>query len=146
MDPEAAKIVFESGIPLLMAGIDVTEKALIKPADFERIRALNNPVSDIVWQWLEFFYQFHKTLGYEGAPMHDPCAVMVLVHPEIFTIRDMYVQIETCGDHCKGATIADWHGTLGMPPNASCLLDLDREAFVNYLIDAIKAYGEVRND
>ncbi len=146
VDPEAAKIVFESGIPILMAGIDVTEKALIKPADFERIRALNNPVSDIVWQWLEFFYQFHKTLGYEGAPMHDPCAVMVLVHPEIFTIRDMYVQIETCGDYCKGATIADWHGTLGMPPNASCLLDLDREAFVNYLIDAIKAYGEVHND
>ena len=107
VDPEAAKIVFESGVPILMSGIDVTEKALIKPADFERIRALNNPVSDIVWQWLEFFYQFHKTMGYEGAPMHDPCAVMVLTHPEIFTIRDFYVQIETCGDLCKGATIPD---------------------------------------
>ena len=143
VDPEAAKIVFESGIPILMAGIDVTEKALVTPADFERIRALNNPVSDIVWQWLEFFYQFHKTMGYEGAPMHDPCAVMVLIHPEIFTIRDFYVQIETCGDYCKGATITDWHGTLGKAPNASCLLDLDRETFVNYLIDSIRTYGEV---
>ncbi len=143
VDPEAAKIVYESGVPILMAGIDVTEKALIKPADFERIKALNNPVSDIVWQWLEFFYQFHKTLGYEGAPMHDPCAVMVLVHPEIFTIRDFYVQIETCGDYCKGATITDWHGTLEKEPNVSCLLDLDREVFVDYLIDSIRAYGEV---
>ncbi|MBR6089071.1 MAG: nucleoside hydrolase [Anaerolineaceae bacterium] len=144
VDPEAAKIVFESGVPILMAGIDVTEKALIKPADFERIRALNNPVSDIVWQWLEFFYRFHKTLGYEGAPMHDPCAVMVLVHPEIFTIRDFYVQIETCGDYCKGATIPDWNGILGKEPNASCLMNLDREKFVDHLIEAIKAYGEVR--
>ena len=144
VDPKEKKIVFESGVPILMSGIDVTEKALIKPADFERIRALNNPVSDIVWQWLEFFYQFHKTMGYEGAPMHDPCAVMVLTHPEIFTIRDFYVQIETCGDLCKGATIPDWNGILGKAPNASCLMDVDREVFVDYLIDSIKNYGEVQ--
>lgn len=143
VDPEAAKIVFEAGIPLIMAGIDVTEKALIKPSDFERIRALNNPVSDIVWQWLEFFYQFHQTMGYEGAPMHDPCAVMVLVHPEIFTMRDFYVQIETCGDYCKGATIPDWNGILGKEPNATCLMDVNRETFVDYLIESIKNYGEV---
>ena len=48
VDPEAAKIVFESGIPIIMAGLDVTEKALIKPYDFERIRELNNPVAKIV--------------------------------------------------------------------------------------------------
>ena len=67
-----------------MAGLDVTEKALIYPEDFERIRRLGNPVSEIVWQWLEFFYRFHRDLGYKGAPMHDPCAVMALIHPEIF--------------------------------------------------------------
>ena len=63
VDPEAAKIVFESGVPILMAGLDVTEKALIYPEDFERIRSLGNPVSEIVWQWLEFFYRFHRNLG-----------------------------------------------------------------------------------
>ena len=143
IDPEAADIVFNSGIHVIMSGLDVTEQALVTPEDVEEIKQIGNQVSDIVWQWLEFFYQFHKTLGYEGAPMHDPCAVMVLVHPEIFTIRDFYVEIETCGDYCKGATITDWHGTLGKKPNASCLLDLDRDTFVDYLIDSIKAYGEV---
>lgn len=142
VDPEAAKIVFESGVPILMAGLDVTEKALVKPADFERIRALHNPVSDIVWQWLEFFYRFHKTLGYEGAPMHDPCAVMALIHPEVFTMSDYYVQIETCGDFCKGATVPDWYGVTGHAPNARCLTDVDREAFVDRLVDAISAYKE----
>lgn len=142
VDPEAAKIVFDSGVPILMSGLDVTEKALVKPADFERIRALQNPVSDIVWQWLEFFYRFHKTLGYEGAPMHDPCAVMALIHPEVFTMRDYYVQIETCGDYCKGATVPDWYGVTGHAPNACCIIDVDRETFVDYLIDAVLAYKE----
>ena len=143
VDPEAAKIVFDSGVPILMSGLDVTEKALVKPADFERIRALQNPVSDIVWQWLEFFYRFHKTLGYEGAPMHDPCAVMALIHPEVFTMRDYYVQIETCGDYCKGATVPDWYGVTGHAPNARCLMDVNREAFIDCLIDAVSAFKEV---
>ena len=142
VDPEAAKIVFESGVPILMAGLDVTEKALIYPEDFERIRSLGNPVSEIVWQWLEFFYRFHRNLDYKGAPMHDPCAVMALIHPEIFTMRDYYVQIETGGDYCRGATVPDWYGITGEAPNATCLVDVDREAFADALVGLIAAYGE----
>ncbi len=144
VDPEAAKIVFESGLPIIMAGLDVTERALVKEEDFKRIAALANPVADIVAEWLEFFYIFHKNIGYDGAPMHDPCAVMVLTHPEVFTIRPMYVQIETEGEFCRGATIADQLGLSGHAPNVSCILDLDREKFVDYLVDAVAYYGEVR--
>ena len=143
VDPEAAKVVFESGVPILMAGLDVTEKALVMPADFERIRAQKSAVSDVVWQWLEFFYQFHKGLGYAGAPMHDPCAVMVLIHPELFTMRDYYVEIETLGDYCKGTTVADWHGIQGKAPNATCIMDVDRDAFADKLVELIGRYGEV---
>ena len=143
VDPEAAKIVFESGIPLLMSGLDVTEKALILKPDFERIRAQHSAVSDIVWQWLEFFYRYHRSLGYDGAPMHDPCAVMALIHPELFTIRDYYVEIETLGDYCKGATVADFTGSLGKAPNAACVMDVDRDAFADALVDLIGRYGEV---
>lgn len=143
VDPEAAQIVFESGIPILMAGLDVTEKALVLPQDFERIRAQGSPVSDVVWQWLEFFYIFHRGIGYEGAPMHDPVAVMALIHPELFTMRDYYVQIETLGDYCKGATVPDWHGKLGRKPNATCIMDVDRAAFADRLVELIGRYGEV---
>lgn len=143
VDPEAAKLVFESGIPILMAGLDVTEKALVVPADFERIKAQGSAVSDVVWQWLEFFYQFHRGLGYPGAPMHDPCAVMALIHPELFTMKDCYVQVETLGDYCKGATIPDWNGALGKAPNATCIMDVDRDAFADRLVELIGRYGEV---
>lgn len=144
VDPEAAKICFESGVPILMAGLDVTEKALVIAEDFERIKAQRNPVSDVVWQWLEFFYQYHRKLGYEGAPMHDPCAVMALLHPEIFTVKEYYVQVETQGDYCKGATVPDWHNKLGRAPNAACIVDVDRAAFADHLVALIGRYGEVR--
>lgn len=142
VDPEAARIVFTSGVPITMAGLDVTEKALIMPEDFERVRALGNPVSDIVAQWLEFFYKFHRSIGYAGAPMHDPCAVMALIHPEIFTIRPMYVQIETAGEYCRGTTVGDLLGFSGHAPNADVLMDVDRGRFADLLVEAIKFYGE----
>ena len=142
VDPEAAKIVFTSGVPITMAGLDVTEKALILPEDFERVRALCNPVSDIVAQWLEFFYKFHRSIGYAGAPMHDPCAVMALIDPEIFTIRPMYVQIETAGEYCRGTTVGDLLGFSRHAPNADVLMGVDRDCFADLLVEAIKFYGE----
>lgn len=143
VDPEAAKIVFESGVPILMAGLDVTEKALVLSKDFERIKAQGSAVSDVVWQWLEFFYRYHRGLGYAGAPMHDPCAVMALIHPEIFTMKDLYVEVETLGDYCKGATVADWNGALERKPNATCILDVDRQAFADALVALVARYKEV---
>lgn len=142
VDPEAAKVVFTSGIPILMAGLDVTEKALILPQDFTRIRAIGGEVCRIVSEWLEFFYKFHRTLGYEGAPMHDPCAVMALIHPELFTMRPMYVEIETNGEYCKGATVGDQLGTTGHAPNATCIMDVDRAAFADTLVEMMAFYKE----
>lgn len=101
------------------------------------------PVSDIVAQWLEFFYRFHRSIGYAGAPMHDPCAVMALIHPEIFTIRPMYVQIETAGEYCRGTTVGDpARASPGTRRMLDVLMDVDRDRFADLLVEAIKFYGE----
>ena len=141
IDPEAARIVFRSGVPIVMAPLDVTEKALVRPEDFERIRSLGNPVAQIVAAWLDFFYKFHLTIGYTGAPLHDPCAVGYLIRPDIFTTRDMFVDIETGGTYCKGATVGDVYGVSGKAPNAKVMMGLDRQAFVDMLVDACAFYG-----
>ena len=145
VDPEAADVVFRSGIPITMAGLDVTEKALIFPEDFERIRALGNPVALVVAQWLEFFYEFHREIGYEGAPVHDAVAVAALVRPELMESRDLYVQIETKGDFCRGATVADFNNRLRKAPNAKVLMGIDRQGFVDLLVEAIATYGKGEN-
>ena len=142
VDPEAADIVFGSGVPITMAGLDVTEQALVFPEDFERIRAVGNPVSKVVAEWLDFFYGFHRSIGYPGAPIHDAVAVAALVRPELLTINEMYVEIETTGDYCRGATVGDRLNVLNKPANARVIMGIDRQGFVDLLVEAAEFYGK----
>lgn len=142
VDPEAAECVFGSGIPIVMAGLDVTEQAVLYEADFARIRAVDNPVARTVADWLDFFFAYHKKLGYEGATVHDPVAVTALIRPEILTVRDVRVDIETDGDYCRGATVADWYGVTGREKNVTAITGIDRDAFAALIVDAVKAYAE----
>ncbi|MBR5048615.1 MAG: nucleoside hydrolase [Erysipelotrichaceae bacterium] len=144
VDPEAADIVFSSGIQIIMAGLDVTEKALVYPEDVEAIKEIGNPVSEIVWRWLEFFYKFHLGLGYPGAPMHDLCAVMALIHPEVFRIEEMYVEVETEGYYSVGQTVGDIRNLNNRKPNTKALMDVDRRRFIDLMIDYIRTYSEVK--
>jgi len=141
VDPEAAKIVFESGLPIIMAGLDVTEKAFLTPGDFERIRAEGGAIAVIVAEWLEFFYRFHKARGYEGVPVHDPVSVVALVKPEILETRDLYVQVETSGEYCRGATIGDFFGRAKQQPNVKTILNIDRASYVDIIVEAVRHYG-----
>lgn len=138
VDPEAAKIVMESGLPLIMSGLDVTEQALMLPEDFARVREVGGQVSQIVADWLEFFYSFHQKLGYEGAPMHDPCAVAVLIRPELFETKELCVEVETCGEYCRGTTV----GHNRKPPNVRVSMGLNRQAFADLLVEAVSKYKE----
>ncbi|MBP5279896.1 MAG: nucleoside hydrolase, partial [Erysipelotrichaceae bacterium] len=113
---------------------------LVYPEDWERIRTLNNPVARIVAEWFDFFFIHVKSLGWKGATTHDPCAVMSIVHPEIFDIRDYYVDIELNGEYTRGATVCDFRGTLNKEPNCRCVVDLDREKFVDYLYQACATF------
>ncbi len=70
VDPQAADVVFRSGIPITMCGLDVTHRAQIMDEDIEQIRAIGNPVSDVVADLLDFFMIYHRDpkWGLEGAP------------------------------------------------------------------------------
>ena len=142
VDPEAADIVFRSEVPIYMSGLDVTEKALVFPEDFERIREVGNPVAKVVAEWLEFFYGFHRNLGYEGAPIHDAVAVAALLRPDLLTMKDYYVEIETKGEYCRGTTVADMLNLWGKKPNAHVCMNVDREGFVDLLVEAVKTYNQ----
>ncbi|MDP3448656.1 MAG: nucleoside hydrolase [Eubacteriales bacterium] len=142
VDPEAADVVFTSGVPITMAGLDVTEQALVFPEDFERIRAVGNAVATVVAEWLDFFYGFHRSIGYPGAPVHDAVAIAALIRPEIMTMVDMFVAIETTGDYCRGTTVGDKLGVLNRPSNARVIMGIDRKAFVDLLAEAAAHYGK----
>jgi pyrimidine-specific ribonucleoside hydrolase len=143
VDPEAAEIVFQSGIPIVMAGLDVTHKAQIHDQDIARFRQLGNPVATIVAELLDFFMAYHRDekWGFVGAPLHDPCTIAWLLKPELFTSVERWVGVETQGKYTQGMTVVDYYFLTGNPPNTTLLLDVDRQGFVDLLAERLAFYG-----
>jgi purine nucleosidase len=134
VDPEAADVVFRSGVPLVVVPLDVTHKALATRARVEAFRQLGTEVGRMVAEWTDFFERFDKEkYGSDGAPLHDPCTVAWILKPELFTGRRINVEIETQSTLTRGMTVADWWGVADRPANALFLGDIDADGFFELL-------------
>ncbi|HDZ8829472.1 TPA: pyrimidine-specific ribonucleoside hydrolase RihA [Aeromonas dhakensis] len=142
VDPEAADMVFKSGIPITMCGLDVTHQAQVMDEDIERVRAITNPVAQCVAGLLDFFMIYHRDpkWGFAGAPLHDPCTIAWLLAPALFHGVECRVDIETGGTHTSGMTVVDRYGLTGKPANALVLLGLDRAGFIDLLVTRLRAF------
>ncbi|WP_405175032.1 nucleoside hydrolase [Paenibacillus sp. FSL H8-0261] len=137
VDPEAARIVFESGIPITMSGLDVTDKAAIFEDEIVALKE-RGPVSTMVGELLDFYSIFGKKMGYVGSALHDPCAVAWLLHPELFESEHLYVTVETEGKLTRGMTVADKRKKTDRPTNVEVLVGVDREAFMKLIFDSLE--------
>lgn len=142
VDPESAAIEFESGVPIVMSGLDVTEKAYLTKAEWDKIREIGNPIAKTVAEWCDFFYIRLEQLGWPGVLMHDPCAVVYLTHPEIFVSKDCYVEIDLQGEYTRGSTVPDYFGLTGHKSNCKALVGVDREKFVEIMYEACKSFNK----
>ncbi|MER0109166.1 pyrimidine-specific ribonucleoside hydrolase RihA [Aeromonas dhakensis] len=142
VDPEAADMVFKSGIPITMCGLDVTHQAQVMDEDIERVRAITNPVAQCVAGLLDFFMIYHRDpkWGFAGAPLHDPCTIAWLLAPALFHGVECRVDIETGGTHTSGMTVVDRYGLTGKAANALVLLGLDRAGFIDLLVTRLRAF------
>lgn len=139
VDPEAAKIVFASGVPLVMVGLDVTNKARLSFADIAEMASWKGRVSRVVAPLLRFFAETNREVfGFDGAPIHDALAVAHLVKPEVIRTRLMNVEIETAGEFTAGRTVADLYGVSRRKPNAEVALEVDLPLFREMLFAAIR--------
>jgi inosine-uridine nucleoside N-ribohydrolase len=144
VDPEAAKIVFGSGIPIVMVGLDVTNKALLSFIDIDEMASWKGRVSRVVAPLLRFFAQANRDIfGFAGAPLHDALAVAHLLRPEVIGTRRMNVEIETAGELTRGRTVADVYGISGRAPNAEVALEVDLPLFKEMLFAAIRKLDAV---
>ncbi|AWB48634.1 nucleoside hydrolase [Gemmobacter aquarius] len=138
VDPEAAEIVFKSGVPLVVMPLDVTHKALTNRARVEAFRAIGNEAGRMVAEWTDFFERFDmQKYGSEGAPLHDPCVIAYLIRPELFTGRHINVEIETQSELTLGMTVADWWGVTKRPANALFIGGIDAAGFYALLTERL---------
>jgi inosine-uridine nucleoside N-ribohydrolase len=155
VDPEAADIVFRSGVPITMCGLNLTRQADARPADVDRIRALRNPAAVAVANLLDFYRRaVERVSGAPGAALHDPCAVAALIDPSLFDFHQLHVAVELRGRLTYGMTVCDARFTHAgeqaaalaeragaQPANASVAMRIDRARFFDLLCESLALYG-----
>ena len=138
VDPDAAKIVFEAGIDMVVMPLDVTHKALVTDKRNEAFRQLKSPVGLAVAEMTDFFERFDKEkYGSSGAPLHDPCVTAYLIDPTIFSGKNINVEIETKSELTLGMTVADWWGVTDRKANTFFVGDLDSDKFFSLLTERL---------
>ncbi len=137
-DPEAAHIVFTSGIPLVMVGLEVCYQALITPAELNCLRALNTSWATVAAHIIEpHILWWLDNLSWEGGPVYDACAVAAVVEPGLLQTKAMRVDIELGGRHTRGRTVADISGWQKKTPNVEVGVGINRGRFLEILVEGL---------
>lgn len=115
VDPEAARVVFQSGIPVTMVGLDVTRKTSLTDEHVRILEAVQNPVSQAAATIGRNAINRNRERGFLAGPnMHDSLAVAGFIDPSILQFQDYYIDVETTGELTAGET-------LGYSPDAGDL-------------------------
>lgn len=138
VDPQAAHVVFRSGVPIVMMPLDVTHKALTTAKRVEKFRAMGTRVGTATAELLDFFERFdEEKYGTDGGPLHDPCVIAYLIKPALFKGRNCNVEIEIGSELTMGMTVIDWWGVTTREKNAMVMRDIDHEGFFNLLAERL---------
>ena len=138
VDPQAAKIVFASGIPITMMPLDVTHQCLTTRSRLQAIHRIGTPVAKAAVELLEFFERYDEAkYGTDGGPLHDPTVIAWLLKPELFSGRRCNVEIETSSPLTEGMTVVDWWQVTERRHNALVIRDVDADGFYALLTEHI---------
>ncbi len=142
-DAEAAYVVFHSGVPIIMSGLDVTQKAYITREENETLREQGDEISVFVAELIDYFGKYHYEVEkLKGCTLHDPTAIAALVHPEWFKGIQCNVDIEIDGGLTKGMTVVDQKNYLenvlhcNSFKNTYFIYDLDREKYIQCFVNS----------
>jgi inosine-uridine nucleoside N-ribohydrolase len=155
-DPEAAEIVFTSGIPITMVGLDATHQTLLKPSHTAALANSRSPIARYVARIADFYLAFSESVGFEGGALHDPLAVGLAVDSSLaLESRPMHIAVETQGRLTYGETVANRfllresvedagdHYVLTslepVEPNTQVPIQIDADRFLQFFMDRICA-------
>jgi purine nucleosidase len=139
VDPEAAALVLRSGIPVVMMPLDVTHKAHVTVERIRRFRTMGNKVGPVFAELLTYAKQFDwQRYGADRAPMHDPTTIVWLLRPELFSGREVNVEVESVSPLTTGMTIIDWWGVTDRQKNAYVVHDVDAEGFYDVIFESFR--------
>ena len=129
-DPEAARIVFESGTPITMIGLDVTNRCRFTFDYIDKIKVVDNKRANLLYEMIQKFLK-----DFDFMPvLHDPLALASLIWDDILTFEEKTILVETRGEFTRGVTVdCDWKNE----PNAVVAVDVKVEDFIEKLISRL---------
>lgn len=140
-DAEAAYVVFTSGRPIVMMGLDLTRQALCYPEIVDRMEKIGNRAAGLFADLMRFFGKTQKKVfGWPGGPLHDPTCVAYLIDPTCIETKEMFSEIEIRSERCYGRTLCDYFGVTGKEPNSKVCVKLDVEKYWNIVEECIRNY------
>jgi inosine-uridine nucleoside N-ribohydrolase len=149
-DPEAAHVVFESGVPIRMAGYNVTRVTGFDAADIARLRGAGTRVGAAMADHMAHYLRRQgEVFGLDVAPMHDVCAIVPYLDESLLTYRETSVKVELNGVHTRGMTVCDMRGmrsgstatiAQAAKPNARVAVASDARRLIGHVLDAILTY------
>jgi len=141
VDPDAAKLTFDAGIPMVVMPLDVTHKALTTKSRIDAFRALRTKVGTAAAEWLDFFERFdEEKYGTDGGPLHDPNVIAYLLKPALYSGRHINVEIETESALTVGMTVADYWRVTDRPRNAVWMTDVDSDGFFELILERLAVF------
>lgn len=149
-DPEASAIVFESGIPIRMVGYNITRQVGFDLDDIARLRQSGGPVCAAVADLVAFYRERQREI-YELtiAPMHDVCAIIPYLRPDLIEYLETSVQVELNGTYTRGMTVCDLRHPRGSgmphlrnrtPPNARVAIAAKGRELIDLVIETLLSY------
>ncbi|HDV9814071.1 TPA: ribosylpyrimidine nucleosidase [Escherichia coli] len=114
-DPEAARVVFTSGVPLVMMGLDLTNQTVCTPDVIARMERA-------------------------GGPVHDATCIGYLINPDGIKTQEMYVEVDINSGPCYGRTVCDELGVLGKPANTKVGITIDTDWFWGLVEECVRGY------
>ena len=140
-DPDAAHIVFSSGVKIVMMGLDLTRQASATKEVVEKIKSLNNKASKLFVDLMEFFAASQKNVyRWSAPPVHDPTTIAYIIDPECIEVKPMFCEIELWSERSYGRTLCDYFGILKKEPNVDVAVKLDFDRFWNLIYENLKLY------
>ena len=142
-DPEAARIVFHSGMDITLVGLDVTHKVYFEDKDLKDLIKISNRRSEFLLEIINFISNaYYKLTGWKRCVLHDPLAAGVCLYPDLILSEKYYVDVELRGELTRGMTVVDRRGrnSVGVE-NIHVAVEVDSERFKNEFIKVLISWA-----
>jgi len=139
-DPEAADIVFCSGVPVHMCGLDMTMKAFMTSSEVDQVAEMGSKQAAFFRNVVQDIFTPKSDLGIIGINMHEPAALLYAADASIFKAYPAGIRVETKGTLTQGKTVTDLFSDAKWPKNAFAVMDIDRDAFISKVFKLMSNY------